>query len=130
MTYAGGVAEPNLVTRFLPFAGYYVLGWCLRDVLLSARSAFWMWTSFAVSVALTAVAAAADDFGSLGVLGERGAVLRRPAPLAFGVPDDLVGVIGSTVGLTTGYIVVSAAVAWVLLRLPYVRTVLGEPARR
>ena len=171
ISYAGGVGEPNLATRFLPFVGYYVLGWCLRDVLLAERWVAWAWTALVVSIALTAVAAAANDFGSLGryaygflsptvavmsvaaylllhhVLRSRGAALSRWAPLAFGVflvhgalvygvrrligvPDDLVGVIASAVGLTLGYAVVSAAITWVLLKVPYVRLVLGEPARR
>ena len=28
-----GAGEPNAVTRFLPFVGYYVAGWLLRDVV-------------------------------------------------------------------------------------------------
>lgn len=171
VSYAGGVGEPNLVTRFLPFAGYYVLGWCLRDLLLTRRWVAPVWAALAGSIALTAALAAANDFGALGryaygflsptvavmsvtaylllhrVLRSRGDSLRRWAPLAFGVflvhgalvygfrrllgvPDHAAGVLASAVGLTLAYIVVSAAITWALLRVPYLRTVLGEPAHR
>lgn len=72
--------------------------------------------------------------------------LRPVAPLAFGVflvhgalvyglrhltdvPTDLAGVVLSAVGLTLAHTVASAAVTWVVLRIPYLRTVLGEPPR-
>lgn len=33
----GGTGNPNAVTRFLPFIGYFVAGWLLRDVRLTPR---------------------------------------------------------------------------------------------
>lgn len=169
-SYLGGVGEPNAATRFLPFAGYYVLGWCLRDVLLARRWVVVVWLLFAGSVVLTAVLAAVNDFGSLGryaygflsptvavmsvtaflllhrLLRVRGALLRRWAPLAFGVflvhgalvygfrstvglPTDVFTVLVWAIGLTTAYAMASAAITWVVLRVPYLRTVLGESAR-
>ena len=170
VSYLGGVGEPNAATRFLPFAGYYVLGWCLRDVLLAGRWVLWVWVAMGASVGLTAFGAVVSDWGALGrytygflsptvavmsvaaylllhhVLRRRGRGLERLAPLAFGVflvhgalvygfrrligvPDDVVGVVASAVGLTLVYALVSAGITWVLLRVPYLRAVLGEPAR-
>ncbi|HZI96783.1 MAG TPA: acyltransferase family protein [Actinomycetales bacterium] len=128
VSYSGGVGEPNAATRFLPFAGYYVLGWCLRDVLLPRRWVLPVWLAFVVSVVVTAVLAAVNDFGNLGryaydflsptvtvmsltaflllhrLLRVRGVVLRRWAHLAFGVflvHGALVYGFRSTVGLPT-----------------------------
>jgi surface polysaccharide O-acyltransferase-like enzyme len=172
-SYLGGIGEPNLATRFLPFAGYYILGWVLRDVLLSRRGIVWCTTLFALSVAVTAMLAAVAGFGAVGRYaygflsptvvvmsitaflllhlvfraqdGWADRWLRPVAPLAFGVflvhgalvygfrtvigvPNDLLEVAVSAVVLTFGYAVVSAAITWVLLQIPYVRMVLGEPA--
>lgn len=169
-TYVGGVGEANAATRFLPFVGYYVLGWVLRDVVLPRHRLVWTAAAWVLSVAVVATLAAVRDFGAVGRYGYdflsppvvvmsvatyllMHAVLRRGwdrlrpvAPLAFGVflvhgalvygvrhvtgvPGDLVGVVASAVGLTAAFTVVSAGITWVLLRLPYVRAVLGEPAR-
>nr|WP_285756696.1 acyltransferase family protein [Nocardiopsis ansamitocini] len=49
-----GIGEPNAVTRFLPFVGYYVMGYLLRETRLSARST---WIAGGVFVAVTAVTA-------------------------------------------------------------------------
>ncbi|GAB2683200.1 acyltransferase [Thalassiella azotivora] len=172
--WLGGVGELNAATRFLPFAGYYVLGWCLRDVVLTGRRLLWCAATWGASVAVTAVLAAAQDFGALGRWaygflspgvvtmsvtaflllhallrtseGRAQRWLRPVAPLAFGVflvhaalvfglrrvtgvADDLGGVLLSAVGLTLLHLVASAAVTWVVLRVPYLRAVLGEPAR-
>lgn len=40
-----GVGEPNAATRFLPFVGYYVMGYLLRDVEMSRVR---LWTAGAV----------------------------------------------------------------------------------
>jgi len=172
-SYLGGIGEPNLATRFLPFAGYYILGWVLRDVLLTRRGIVWCTTLFALSVAVTAILAAVAGFGAVGRYaygflsptvvvmsitaflllhlvfraqdGWADRWLRPVAPLAFGVflvhgalvygfrtvigvPNDLLEVAVSAVVLTFAYAVVSAAITWVLLQIPYVRMVLGEPA--
>lgn len=170
VSYLGGVGEPNAATRFLPFAGYYVLGWCLRDVLLTRRWVAGVWLAFVASVALTALVAAVNDFGNLGryaygflsptvavmsvtaflllhrVLRVRGVLLQRWAGLAFGVflvhgalvygfrstvglPTDVATVLVWAFGLTTVYALASAAISWVVLKVPYLRMVLGEPAR-
>lgn len=169
-SYLGGVGEPNAATRFLPFAGYYVLGWVLRDVLVTRRWMAWTASAWLVSVGVVAALAAVEDFGTVGRyaygflsppvvvmsvatylllhswLRSGWRWLRPVAPLAFGVflihgalvfalrrwtgvPTDLTGVLLSAVGLTAAHTVVSAALAWLLLRIPYVRAVLGEPAR-
>jgi surface polysaccharide O-acyltransferase-like enzyme len=169
-SYLGGVGEPNAATRFLPFAGYYVLGWVLRDVLVTRRWMAWTASAWVVSVGVVATLAAVEDFGTVGryaygflsppvvVMSVTGFLLlhswlrsgwgwlRPVAPLAFGVflihgalvfalrrwtgvPTDLTGVLLAAVGLTAAHTVVSAALAWLLLRVPYVRAVLGEPAR-
>jgi hypothetical protein len=41
------VGEANIATRFLPMAGFYILGWVLRDIVLSARAAVLAWSSSA-----------------------------------------------------------------------------------
>lgn len=170
-SFAAGVGEPNAATRFLPFAGYYVLGWVLRDVVVTGRWRFWTALAWLAGYGAVAALAAVADFGAVGryaygflsppvvvmsVAGylllhawlRRGWQWLRPfAPLAFGVflvhgalvyglrrvtglPDDTAGVLVSAVGLTALHTVVSAAITWLLLRVPYVRAVLGEPARR
>ncbi len=173
-SYLGGIGEPNLATRFLPFVGYYVLGWVLRDVLLTTRGIAWSASLFVLSVAVTALLAAVADFGAVGRYaygflsptvvvmsitaflllhlafreqnGWSDRWLRPVAPLAFGVflvhgalvygfrtvigvPNTLLGVAVSAVVLTSAYSVVSAVITWVLLKIPYVRMVFGEPAR-
>ncbi|MFP5345818.1 MAG: acyltransferase [Actinomycetes bacterium] len=172
MSYLGGVGEPNAATRFLPFAGYYVLGWCLRDLVVHGRAQAWCWAVLVLSVGVTAGLAAVAGFGQIGryaygFLSPSVAAmsisaylllhahLRRPqgiaerwigpgAPLAFGVflvhgalvfwfrrvigvPHDAVGVAAGAVVLTVGYSLVSAVITWVLLKIPYLRTVFGEP---
>jgi surface polysaccharide O-acyltransferase-like enzyme len=173
VSYLAGVGEPNAATRFLPFAGYYVLGWCLRDVVVSGRRTAWCWAVFVLSVAVTAALAAVADFGAVGryaygflspsvvAMSVTGylllhAHLRRPdgraerwvgpaAPLAFGVflvhgalvygirtvigvPGDVLGVAASAVGLTAAYSALSAGITWLMLKVPYLRMTLGEPA--
>ncbi len=175
LTFAAGAGEPNAATRFLPFAGYYVLGWVLRDVVPGRRGRRLALGVLAGSVAAVVGIAAVAGFGSVGryaygflsppVAAMSVAAylllhvwLSRPsgrlaraaavaAPLAFGVflvhgalvlgvrqwigvPDDVAGVALAAVGLTTAFTLASAGITWLLLRLPYVRTVLGEPARR
>ncbi|GAA1872159.1 hypothetical protein GCM10009813_35540 [Brevibacterium marinum] len=49
------VGEANIATRFLPMAGFYILGWVLRDVVLSARGVAAAWTALLGSIALTIV---------------------------------------------------------------------------
>ncbi|GAA2038692.1 acyltransferase family protein [Pseudokineococcus marinus] len=66
LAFAGGVGEANAATRFLPFAGYYVLGWCLRDVLVRGRGLALARVGLWTSLALTALAAGATGYGSLG----------------------------------------------------------------
>ena len=174
VTLLAGVGEPNAATRFLPFTGYYILGWCLRDVVPPRRWLPWLWLAFASSVAVTAMLAAVADFGSIGRYaygflsppvvvmsvsaylllhvamrhraGPQERWLRPVAPLAFGVflvhgalvygvrrligvPHDLLGVLLAAVVLTAVYAVASALITWVLLRVPYLRMVLGVPAR-
>lgn len=47
------VGEANIATRFLPMAGFYILGWVLRDVVLSARGVALAWLALLGSVAMT-----------------------------------------------------------------------------
>jgi surface polysaccharide O-acyltransferase-like enzyme len=170
-SFAAGVGEPNAATRFLPFAGYYVLGWVLRDVLLPPRWQAWAALAWLLGYGAVATLAAVAGFGAVGRYAygflsppvvvmsvaaylllhqwlRRGwAWLRPVAPLAFGVflvhgalvygmrrvtgvPSDTQGVLLSAFGLTALHTVASAALTWVLLRVPYARVVLGEPARR
>lgn len=49
------VGEANIATRFLPMAGFYILGWVLRDVVLSHRGVVLSWLAFAGSIAMTIV---------------------------------------------------------------------------
>ena len=49
------VGEANIATRFLPMAGFYILGWVLRDIVLSVRGALVAWATLAVAIAGTAV---------------------------------------------------------------------------
>jgi surface polysaccharide O-acyltransferase-like enzyme len=170
VSFAGGVGEPNAATRFLPFAGYYVLGWVLRDVVLAGRWVAWTVVGWLLGFAAVAALAAVAGFGPVGRYGygflsppvvvmstaaylllhrwlRRGWHWLRPvAPLAFGVflvhgalvyglrrltgvPDDVAGVLLSAVGLTVAHTVASAGIAWVLLRVPYLRLTIGVPAR-
>ncbi|MEY9212653.1 acyltransferase family protein [Thermobifida halotolerans] len=46
-----GIGEPNAVTRFLPYVGYYLLGYLLRDTTLGRRG---VWTATAVLAASVA----------------------------------------------------------------------------
>lgn len=165
-----GAGEPNAVTRFLPYIGYYVLGWVLRDVLVARSTALALGAGFAVSVVATALAGRTGDFGTFAryaydflspsvvvmavcaylllhrLLDSGGEVLRRAAPLSFGVflvhaavlfaarlvlgdPADLGEVALAAVGLTAAVTAVSAALTWAWLRVPYARVLLGEPAR-
>ena len=48
------VGEANIATRFLPMAGFYILGWVLRDIVLSARAAVLAWSTLLVAIAGTA----------------------------------------------------------------------------
>lgn len=169
-SFAAGVGEPNAATRFLPFVGYYVLGWVLRDVLLTRAWVVWAAVAWLVSFGAIAWLAFVREFGDVGRYAygflsppvivmsaatylllhhwlRRGWGWLRPvAPLAFGVflvhgalvygvrhvvgvPEDLLGVVAWATAGTAVYTVVSAGITWVLLRVPYVRTVLGEPAQ-
>lgn len=49
------VGEANIATRFLPMAGFYILGWVLRDVVLSTRGVVWAWVAFVAATAVTAL---------------------------------------------------------------------------
>lgn len=62
---AGG---PNAVTRFLPYLGYYLIGYLLRDVALNRRQMWLAGAAIAGSVAATAagVYALADFTGGWG----------------------------------------------------------------
>ncbi|WP_299034223.1 acyltransferase [uncultured Pseudokineococcus sp.] len=175
LAFAGGVGEANAATQFLPFAGYYVLGWCLRDVLVRGRGLALARAGLYGSIALTALAAGVAGYGSLGryaydflsptvVVGSACAYLllhrgldRLPervaravdrwAPYAFGVflvhgalvyglrsltgpPDSLAEVLATVLLLLPAHLVAATALTWVLLQVPYLRAVLGEPARR
>ncbi len=48
-----GAGDPTAATRFLPFAGFFVLGWVLRDVVLSRRLVRWSAVAFVGSVLVT-----------------------------------------------------------------------------
>ncbi|WP_243742436.1 acyltransferase [Actinorugispora endophytica] len=48
-----GAGSPNAVTRFLPFVGYYVLGYLLRETTLSRRGTWAVAGLFAASTAAT-----------------------------------------------------------------------------
>lgn len=65
-----GAGESTAATRFLPFAGYYVAGWVLRDVVLGRRrlvAAVATWAAgFVVTVALVGVTSASGGWGSQG----------------------------------------------------------------
>lgn len=52
LTDTGGV---NAATRFLPYVGYYVAGWVLRDVLISRRLVVIAAVTFVGSIVLTVV---------------------------------------------------------------------------
>jgi surface polysaccharide O-acyltransferase-like enzyme len=108
-SFAAGVGEPNAATRFLPFAGYYVLGWVLRDVLVRRRWAVWTALAWLLGYGAVVALAAVAGFGAVGRyaygflslpvvvmsvatylllhvgLRRRGEWLRSVAPLAFGV---------------------------------------------
>jgi surface polysaccharide O-acyltransferase-like enzyme len=170
-SYLGGVGEPNAATRFLPFAGYYVLGWVLRDVLPTGRWLAWTALAWLASVAAVAVLAVVGGFGVVGRYGygflsppvvamsvaaylllhrwlrHGGQWLQPVAPIAFGVflvhgalvyglrqvtgvPVSFYGVLLAAVGLTALHTLVSGAISWPLLRVPYLRMIFGEPARR
>lgn len=47
------VGEANIATRFLPMAGFYILGWVLRDIVLNRRAVILAWATFLGSVAVT-----------------------------------------------------------------------------
>lgn len=49
------VGEANIATRFLPMAGFYILGWVLRDVVLTTRTVIWAWVAFIAATATTAL---------------------------------------------------------------------------
>ncbi|MGO1448086.1 acyltransferase [Brevibacterium aurantiacum] len=49
------VGEANIATRFLPMAGFYILGWVLRDVVLSPRGVVLAWLALAGAIAMTIV---------------------------------------------------------------------------
>lgn len=49
------VGEANIATRFLPMAGFYILGWVLRDVVITARVAALAWVVFLGSISITAL---------------------------------------------------------------------------
>jgi surface polysaccharide O-acyltransferase-like enzyme len=50
-----GQGEPNAVTRFLPYLGYFLVGWLLRDLRVSDRQVHLAGASFAMSWAGIAV---------------------------------------------------------------------------
>ena len=170
VSFLAGVGQPNVATRFLPFVGYYVLGWVLRDVLLSRRWVAWTSAAWVLSVGAVAWLAYVRDFGDVGRyaygflspplivmsvatyllmhhwLRSGWAWLRPVAPLAFGVflvhgalvfgvrhvvgmPQDTVSVLLWATAGTLVYLVASAGITWLVLRVPYLRSVLGEPAR-
>jgi surface polysaccharide O-acyltransferase-like enzyme len=47
------VGEASAATRFLPYAGYFTLGWLLRDLPLTRRQVRWAFAAFLASVAAT-----------------------------------------------------------------------------
>jgi surface polysaccharide O-acyltransferase-like enzyme len=57
LMYFFGVGSPNMVTRFLPMVGYYIIGWCLRDVVLGRRGVLITVALWILSVASTALIA-------------------------------------------------------------------------
>ncbi len=50
-----GQGQPNAVTRFLPYVGYFVAGWLLRDVSLGRRRVLLAGAAFVVSWAAIAL---------------------------------------------------------------------------
>ncbi|GAA3725991.1 surface polysaccharide O-acyltransferase-like enzyme [Spinactinospora alkalitolerans] len=54
-----GIGEPNAVTRFLPFVGYYVMGYLLRDTALTRRQIWGTAGVFVASILATALGAGA-----------------------------------------------------------------------
>ena len=50
-----GQGQPNAVTRFLPYVGYFVAGWLLRDVRLGRRRVLLAGAGFVASWAAVAV---------------------------------------------------------------------------
>ncbi|MFC7328541.1 acyltransferase [Marinactinospora rubrisoli] len=57
VTAFDGAGEPNAVTRFLPFVGYYVMGYLLRETDLTRRRTWGAAGLFAGSVVATAALA-------------------------------------------------------------------------
>jgi surface polysaccharide O-acyltransferase-like enzyme len=48
-----GIGELNAATRFLPMMGYYLLGWVLRDWILTRREAVLTWVVFVIGLLAT-----------------------------------------------------------------------------
>ena len=42
--------EPSVFARFVPFVGYYLLGYLLRDTRLSRRGLAWCWVGLIATV--------------------------------------------------------------------------------
>ncbi|PRX98727.1 acyltransferase [Allonocardiopsis opalescens] len=49
----GETGEPNAATRFLPFVGYYLFGWLLREAATDRRSVLLAGSAFLGGIALT-----------------------------------------------------------------------------
>ena len=168
-----GAGSATAATRFLPFAGYCVAGWVLRDIALDPRrvrlAALVFGASTVVTAALVGVVTVPTGWGAPGrylygflsptvvAMSLAAFVLFRAiAPVAarhrerfgamanvtFGIflvhplvlyplqahwrlPDAPATLLATTAAHLTITIVISAALTWVLGRLPYARAAVG-----
>lgn len=49
------IGEANIATRFLPMAGFYILGWVMRDIVLSRRQVGVAWVLLVGATTVTAL---------------------------------------------------------------------------
>ncbi|WP_349828921.1 acyltransferase [Brevibacterium litoralis] len=56
-----GVGELNAATRFFPLMGYYLLGWVMRDWVLTRRQVAWAWCVFLATWLVSFLWAGAGD---------------------------------------------------------------------
>lgn len=125
-----GVGGANAATRFVPFTGYYVAGWVLRDIVMTRARIRLAALAFVLSVALTAIATGVvtlpEGWGAGGryiygflsptvmVMSLSGYLLLRAVGLRFvGVPGGLVTRLSS---LTFGVFLVHPLLLYPLQR--------------